>query len=337
VHKQNEIFLKFLEGSDLLEREEEILREVSKEIDFTPQKLLKRSSWWTSREIGAFHYLGNYKGKQAVLKIQGIKPETSEIYMIESFAKVNKSKILRPPHLYLTIPWDDNKRYEVLVMEHIVGYPIVNLPTNKLEIDKFYQLFENYRNNCLNDSWVEKPKEKISEKIEKNFSKWRESSFKLYPSYPLRNSKDKDLIDQAVQILIKEYQGIEPVFQHPHLTEWDLYKVRDQVVVLSNLYWGWRAPLYDAIFGFHWFKYHLIDVQNITTQKIDEQISLWQAKIENLAEVKNNQKLYKLAMLERYAAGLNLDALSVDPINPVSEYLVEFTRRELHKLISEFI
>lgn len=335
MKRQNEISLKFLEGSDLAEREEEILKDASIKTGFTAAKLIKRISWWTSKEIGAFHYLGSYKGKKSVLKIQGVKPTTSEIYMIKSFAKKNKSKILRPPRLYAALPWDQELRYEALVMEYVNGKPVVNLPTNQSEIDRFYELFEEYRRDCLGNPWIDKPEETISEKMKNNFSKWRKASFKLYPSHPLRENEDRDLIDKAVGILVKGYQEVEPIFQHPHLSEYDLIQAGNEVVVLSNLYWGWRAPLYDAIFGSHWFKYHLADVSNITVQKIDEQINLWMSKIESLSEVKNNLKLYKLAMLERYAAGLNLDGLSINSKNPTAEYLVELTRREVKSLISE--
>lgn len=333
--KQNEISLKFLEGSDLQDREKEVLSGSSKRLGFKPKELLQRSSWWTSKEIGAVHYLGNYKGTKAILKIQGVKPETSEIYMIESFAKVNKSKLLRPPHLYASLPWDNERRYEALVLEYIEGKRIVSTPASKSEIEEFYRSYEDYRKNCLSSPWIDKPNETISQKMEKNFKKWREASLKLYPNHPLRQEKDSELIDKAVKILINGYQNVEPEFQHSHLTENDLYYVEDKVVVGSNLYWSWRAPLYDAIFGFHWFKYHLSSVPTTTPAKIDEQIDLWISKIETLPNVRANENLYKLAMLERYAAGLNLDGLSIDPNVPISKYLVEFTRNELKRLISE--
>jgi hypothetical protein len=112
IHKkeQNEISHNYLKGSDLAEREEEVLVDATKKTGFIPNKLIGRSSWWDSKEIGAFHYSGKYKGKKAVLKIQGVKPSISEIYMINSFAKANKSKLIRPPHLYAFLNWNDEKR-----------------------------------------------------------------------------------------------------------------------------------------------------------------------------------------------------------------------------------
>jgi hypothetical protein len=71
--KQNEISQQFLEGSDLQERENTVLEEASKILNFSPIKLLGRSSWWTPKAIGAFHFLGKCQGKNTILKIQGIK------------------------------------------------------------------------------------------------------------------------------------------------------------------------------------------------------------------------------------------------------------------------
>ena len=87
---QNKISHLFLIGSDLQDREKEVLEAVSRKLNFIPKKLIDRSNWWSSKEIGAFRYEGEFKGRKAVLKIQGVKPATSEIYMIQSFSKDNK-------------------------------------------------------------------------------------------------------------------------------------------------------------------------------------------------------------------------------------------------------
>lgn len=272
--EQNEISYKVLEGSDLAEREQEVLKDAIERTGFVPTKLIGRSAWWGSSEIGAFHYIGEFEGRKAALKVQGVKPSISEIYMIESFAKTNRSTLLRSPYLYSTLPWDDQRRYEALIMEFIEGDTIVHIPMNQAEVDRFYQLYQNYKTNCLQFPWVDKPEETISYKVANNFAKWREASFKIYPNHPLRNKNDKELIDRAVEILTKEYKGVEPGFQHGHLANSDLYQVGDQVVVLSNLYWSWRPPFYDAIFSYHWFMYHLNNVDGITPKEVEQQRSL---------------------------------------------------------------
>lgn len=332
MKKQNEISHIYLQGSDLAQREKQVLKDASKKLGFIPNKIEGRSSWWGSKEIGAFFASGAYKNKPAILKIQGVKPTVSETYMIKSFAKTNKSKLIRPPHLYAFLAWDDRKRYEALVLEP-VEKRVIQTPTNKEELNIFFKAYEDYHKNCLDNPWLEKPKDTIPQRISENFKIWRKASFKLFPTHPLRKDEDIDLIDSAVQILKREYKNIDFEFQHGHFSESDLYQKQGKIILLSNLYWAWKPPLYDAVFGMHWFIYHLAEVNNITPQIVEEQRNLWFEKIEVLQKVKENEKLYKLALLERAAAGLNLDALSVDFNKPVAKHLVEKTRIQVKNLI----
>lgn len=334
MKNQNKISHLFLEGSDLADREKEVLEDASRRFSFIPKKLLDRSSWWTSKEIGAFRYEGKYKGKRAVLKIQGVKPKTSEIYMIQAFSKANKSKILRHPLLYSFLPWDDKKRYEALVLEFVDGKRIVNSPTNNKELEEFFNLRKEYKKNCVINPWIDKPSESLSDEIKINFKKWREASFKLYPTHPFREKTDRKLIDEAVDLLVQDYKGIASEFQHGHFSTGDLYKISEnEVIVLSNLYWSWKPPFYDAIFGYHWFIYHLAKLPNATPELVKQQRNLWLSTINSLAKTDSDKKLLNLALLERSAAGLNLDALSVDLKSPIAEYLVQATRDEVKRLI----
>lgn len=173
-------------------------------------------------------------------------------------------------------------------------------------------------------------------KFPKVFAKWREASFKIYPDHPLREKGDSDLIDRSVQTLVRDYKDVTPEFVHGHLSDGDFYQVKDQVVILSNLYWSWRAPFYDTIFGYHWYMYHLNDVPDITPDIVEGQRNLWMEQINIFAgESPQNRRLLNLALLERAAAGLNLDALSCDPAKPISKFLIERTRQELDRLLTE--
>lgn len=200
--------------------------------------------------------------------------------MIQSFSKANKSKILRPPLLYSFLPWDEEKRYEALVLEFVDGKRVVNSPTNKDELEEFFNLRTEYKKNCVANPWVDRPDFDLSEEVRINFTKWREASFKLYPTHTLRKPEDGKLIKEAIGLLVKNYEGIEPEFQHGHFSASDLLKVSEnEIVILSNLYWSWKPPFYDAIFGYHWFIYHLTKLPNATAELVEDQRSLWLSKI----------------------------------------------------------
>lgn len=182
--------------------------------------------------------------------------------------------------------------------------------------------------------WIEEPKESFSEEIKTNFSKWKQASFKLYPTHILRRKEDIELIDEAVNILTENYKDVKREFQHGHFGTSDLLKTRDgQAVILSNLYWSWKPPFYDAVFGYSWFIYHLAKLKNVTPKLVEGQRNLWLSKINSLVKTEEDRKLLNLALLERAAACLNLDALSVDINSPITEYLVKVTRDEIKRLI----
>lgn len=336
MKKQNKISHLFLQGSDLQDREKEVLEDVLKRMDFIPKRLMDKSSWWGSKEIGAIRYEGEFEGKKAVLKIQGVKPATSEIYMLQAFSKANKSKIIRSPVLYTSIPWSKTKRYEALIMEYIEGEKIVNCPTAPKELERFFTLYREYRKNCVAIPCVAKPEFNLSQEIKENFSKWRQASFKLFPAYPFRKNNDKVLIDKAIEVLMKNYQGLDSEFQHGHFSAEDLLEIsKNEVILLSNLYWSWRPPFYDAVFGYHWFMYKLAST-NLDIDEVEKQRQMWLDEIYKLPKNKEEERLLNLAFLERAAAGLNLDALSIDPQNPLAEYFVEETRKEVEELIAMF-
>lgn len=332
--KQNEISHIYLEGSDLADREQEVLEDAAFKLNFEVERISGRSSWWGSKEIGAFFAKGKFEAKEAVLKIQGVKPSVSEIFNIQQFERNNKSKLIRPPKLYAHLPWNEEKRYEALVLES-VKKRIVSTPTTNAEVKKFFEAYSEYRKNCLIFPWLAKPEDITVERVRENFDKWTKASLKLFPTHPFREESDKELIGKGVEILVRGYTNVELEFMHGHFSESDLYEKDGQIVLLSNLYWGYRPPLYDSIFGMHWFIYHLAEVGGITPEKIEEQRSLWLNGIEKLSSVQANDRLYKLALLERALAGLNLDALSIGTEGEIAKYLVDSTRKQVQNLIKE--
>lgn len=334
---QNEVSAGLFKNSDLDNRIDEIVSDFSSRSGFVPEQLLRKSSWWGSTEIGAFHYSGKFKGQKAVLKIQGVKPSTSEIFMIQSFAKSNRSKIIRPPQLFDYQLWDDHKRYEALILEDVGEKRIVNSPTNTKEVANFYKLHAEYRSRCLSEPWIAKPEQSISNLATTRFAKWREASLKIYPHHPYRSADDMHLVEVSLKRLVSGYTNIQPEFVHGHFSAGDLYTVNQQTVLLSNLYWSWRPPFWDTIFAYHWHIYSLASIPNITPKQIEKQRSLWFNHINKLSHsLPSSQKeQLLLALLERATAGLLLDALSCDPNLPASKYLVEKTRSLLNQYLKE--
>ena len=241
----------YISTTTLQFHEEEVVKDAIEKTGFQPVKLLNKSHWWGSKDSGAFHYAGEFEGKKAILKIQGAKSSLSEAEMIASFAKVNKSQTIRPPHLYAQLPWSESLEYEALILEWIKDDKVIECPAFVTEVVLFYSLYEDYRLHCVTEPWVVKPQGDAASYIQEKFALWRQEGKKMYPEHPLRRDEDEKLIEQAVEILTREYAGVPLEFQHGHFSAKDLFWVNDQVVLLSNLYWSWRAPFYDGVFGYH--------------------------------------------------------------------------------------
>lgn len=336
---QNDISRGHLSFSNHLDKRiNEIVVDIAQRTEFIPEKIISKSSWWGSRKIGAFHYQGTYQNRPVVLKVQGFRPNLSEADMINFFAQHNRSWLIRPPHLYAHLKWNSQKKYEALIMEPISGPPLVSPLASELEISDFFQTYLDYRQNCLGRPWVDLPSKSLSNIVKDNFSAWRQSSFKIYPYHPFRDRDDVNLIDQAISILTREYKHTPLEFMHGHFSANDLYRQGEHIVLLSNLYWSWRAPFYDAIFAYHWAIYHLCTLSDITPKKVESQRQLWFSHIHSLPTLKTSsqKKLLTLALLERAAAGLNLDALTCDPKQKISKYLVDSTRSNLKQLLDQF-
>jgi hypothetical protein len=106
-----------------------------------------------------------------------------------------------------------------------------------------------------------------------------------------------------------------------------------EVVLFSNLFWKWKYPFYDAVFGYHWFMYELAHVKGIRPAQVEEQREFWLSELFNLPL--KNLKLVKAALLERAVAGLIIDSFLIDPKKPIAEYLTQSTRDQVEKLLEE--
>lgn len=328
----------FISGADMSAKEKEILADIISRTGFKPKKVIWRSSYWGTAQIGAVHYQGTFKGEPSVLKIQGVKPEISEIYMVEQFAAQNRSQVIRPPKLFATILWDEAKHYEALIMEHVTGKKV--LQSGKLQsrknISKFFDYYQEYRENCLpQEPWLSQPGEVD---WDQNLQNLISASKKAYPNHPFREPTDERFVTKAAGLLTKIYQNVSLEFIHGHFSVEDLVYQNKEVVLFSNLFWKWKHPFYDAVFGYHWFMYELAHVKGIKPVQVEKQRKIWLSELSSLPWAKKspkNKKLLKAALLERAIAGLIIDSFLVDPKKPIAEYLTQSTREQIEKLSRE--
>ncbi|NCN45129.1 MAG: hypothetical protein COU63_00985 [Candidatus Pacebacteria bacterium CG10_big_fil_rev_8_21_14_0_10_36_11] len=331
--KQNSVSQLYFSNKDLTERLEQILAYIKTETPFVLDKPLQKSSWWNSKKIGAIHYSGSFNNTPAILKIQGTKPTTSEALMIENFTNQNQSQLIRAPKIYLYLPWQEKLEFEAIIMEETNHQKIVNLPASNLEITTFFNLYHEYKKKCLNKPWLEKPNISLAEQTLKNFATWQKISAEIHPNHPLKKSTDPELIKKGINHLAKKLDKTTWQFMHGHFSTRDLYQTNKETIILSNLYWSWRQPFYDAVFGFHWYQYDLANTENISLETLLVQRKTWKEYIlNNIPQTELDHELLELAFLERNLAGLNLDGLI--SVSPKAKALIQLTREDIAKAIN---
>lgn len=301
---------------------------------FVPESVIWRSDYYGTGKIGSIHYLGKYLGEKAVLKVQGAKPAVSEAWMIERCQSQNNSRILRPPHVLETIPWNDTNGFEVLIMEYAQGPKIIESGrlVTQSEVDKFFDIYQEYRQKMRNTPWLSRPEMDV----DRHFDKLFQLAKKIKPLSPFRQHEDAQLANQAREMLKGIWLSAELEFQHGHFSAEDLICQGDQIVLFSNLFWQWKFPFYDTVFAYHWVMYTLAQVPEISPDRIEEQRQIWLAAIAVLPQAQSaaQKKLLGAALLERAVAGLLVDGFSyIEEKNPIAEYLIDSTRTEVKRLI----
>ncbi|MBI4058935.1 hypothetical protein HY404_01705 [Candidatus Microgenomates bacterium] len=335
AYSANDVTTMRTEGVDLAPRIWQLVDDIAAKTSFLPEReFLRQSAWWKTGKVGAVHLPGillqDGKETRAILKIQGTKPPTSEATMITEFSRQNKSKIIRPPHIYAHLPWNEIRQYEAIIMEEVKGQPAKDL-------DQFFNLYEEYRANCRNFPWVAKPQEyNYRERV----SNWQAAVAEEVKRDHLGLSTDKELTEKAIKIIEDNTTVDDLEFVHGHFQPGDLIVTASgEAVLFSNLFWGWKNPFYDAVFGYHWRMLGMGGVENLTSEMLEAERQKWLSKIYNLAEVKKHhggKHLIDLALLERAVPALMVDRYMLDADKLQTPLIVEAARKELKRLVSLF-
>ena len=335
--EQNDISSLREVGRDLGGRWEKILNTVTSTSDFTTTgEKVREIQWWKTGKVGSVTVYGQYEGVPAVLKIQGTRPRTSQAEMIANFASQNKSKTVRPPQIFESIKWDDALEYEALILEEVKGsFPLTQRPSNSIELDKYFEIYEEYKVNCIQDPWLKRPGEYD---YSKTLSSWMDAVIEQSSSDPFKDENDIKLVDKAVSILTANLNIDDLEFMHGHFQTGDLHKVGNEVILTSNLFWSYRVPFYDAVFGYHWWMLGMEHKPDLTSNDLESERDQWLNKMYNLDSVnkrKDGEKMVTFALLERAIPALMVDRYMTDQSKHSAKVIAEHTRKELNRLVNE--
>lgn len=304
----NKISEKYFEQEDFSKREKEVLTEVTAKTGFEVEKEIFRGVIYQSDKVGSVIYLGKYKGKPAVLKLQGLRPEIDEIEIIKHFESQNQSRLVRLPKLYDYKLWNAESGYGYLITEYIDASKIFTMPFASLEdMKEFAMFYEEYRTSALTHPWIKPETTDSLLFTAKRMDNWRkisESKKKLkledYTPYLMR----------YYPLAIKHLPSIPMVFCHGHLTANDIYKLPGGTfLVLSNLFWSYRPQWYDLSFNI-WACLQNIRNTDYTFEEMTEYIGQWLSVYREIGVVKKDSdfdRKMNILLLERAMGAILVD------------------------------
>lgn len=337
--EQNDVTAMRELGIDLSDRWWDLLPQILEETGFRPDwKQVRQSQWWKSGKVGAVSIHGTFgEETPAVLKLQGTKPQTSEGDQINQFDVQNKSEIIRSPKIFKHLPWDNKLQVEAIVFEEIqnAAYSIVEHPAPQDHLDLYFDLYQEYRANCLNTSWIRRP---ASWSYANQVEKWIAATENMRQTDKFLLDLDWSLMRRGIEIIEDSLKVSDLEFMHGHFQPGDLLiKNNQEVILFSHLFWSWRIPHYDKVFGYHWWMLGMEHADGLTKDRYLSERKRWLDRIYALPDVQSDsqKRFLKLAFLERAVPALMVDRLMLDQTKPSAKLITDFKREELKELIVE--
>ncbi len=274
--------------NSLANNENAISKEVQRKTGFKVEKEIFRGqiiyTKGTKPVTGSILLKGTYKGKSAVLKIQGLKLESSEIEIIKTFEQQNKSKIIHAPTIYLSEEWNPKRGYGFFIMEYVNATHIYDLPfATTQQMKEFSRFYQEYKTKAVTKPWI---------KFE---------GYNLYSNTTVNNGSALSAVISAVEkwrknmetkgrLKLEDYApyliGFYPIavkyvpkmkieFMHRELVQQHIFKLDDGTYRLfSNILWGYRLQWSDLAYNI-W--YNLINIRgnNYTAEEVIKYIEKW--------------------------------------------------------------
>lgn len=328
---------KYFTQEDFSKRENEVLEIAVSKTGFTPQVVLFKGMIFDPDKVGSIIYKGIYEGKPAVLKLQGLHPETDEADILIGFKKQNRSKIVRLPELYTYQKWNEKDGFGFLVTEFIPYEKIHEMPfPSSKQIKLFCDFYEEYKTNCVNTPFVKTDEESNA----KNFVLKRIDTWKTISDH--KGLLEKTISRKQIENIVITYKDFmfknldsKMVFSHGHLSSKDILYNGKEFVLLSNLYWTYRPQYYDLIFNLHWCL-EAIDDNKFTLEKYIQFVNKWFSNFHQIPLVKKDSQAIKnihLMLLERTMGAILIDTGSRNETDEEVKHLLTLQVEFFNELI----
>jgi hypothetical protein len=274
----------FRQKQYLIDKPEQILKKVCELSRFEPAKLIYKGEVRRADWIGSLVYEGDFQGRDAILKIQGLKPEKEEPQIMARFMAQNKSSIIRAAKIYWHQPWNKKDKFGAFIMEKARSPQIFKYPyASKMQKILFRNFYDEFHIKALKEPWEKVP---VDERTNIQFFQKRiKRLVEERPDIKLPR-EDKERIKQFSDFVDKKIKESVTIFTHGHLGADDIHFNGKEYIIMSNLAWGYKPECYDLVFII-WGCLHKIRDAKINLQKAQKLISDWFLVDKDLKYLKN--------------------------------------------------
>lgn len=292
------------------ERERVILRDIESSTGFKALKELHRANVYDKSKVKDVIYKGAYEGREAVLKVQGVRPAEEESTIIEAFNRQNMSSLIRAPEIYLKRRWEPQAGYGFFIMEYVDAPRIFEKPfASAAERRDFARFYQELKTKALTRPFTaaKKPKSLMASNFD-SVDYWRRvcedvGRLKLqdYSGYVMR----------YYPIFARHADGIPLEFTHTHLYPDHILKPREgEYVLVDHLnQWQYAPKWYDLTMNV-WNCWMEIRDNSYTLDQLVRFVEDWKRAYETIPLVRKDEdfdRLFYVSMINRSIGTLTAD------------------------------
>lgn len=294
------------------DRADEKVQEVLQATGFEVKRMIFEGKIYKSDKIGTRIYEGeadvNGSKREAVLKVQFLKPDIEEAELMQRFTQQNGSSNIRVAEIYDHSPYNPQKEYGHIIMERVKGNPIFKGLATDEERETWLKFYEELRTNSLIEplfpaQWQEQDGRPITAL---RMSNWLNIARK-------QGHLDREKVGLSVRHMTQMVLGGvgETAFMHGHLSPDAVLSTENgERVLMSQAFWKY-LPLYsDTVFHIWASLKELRGEEIISAEQAIAYIETWRENYKTLPLLARDgefDKYFASAMRERCVGAMIVD------------------------------
>lgn len=288
-----------------------LVQETIKKTKFVLRRKVHQSYYYTPDKVRSLVFEGVYQNKPAVLKVYNNPYPIDEPIALNSFNRVNKSKILKAPEVYA----DEiiSPRTGWLIMEKLPGSgQFFKSPLKPNQRKQFINLYLEYRR-----TFPSKPTRKLT--LSENLSADEFHIYRINRWFQLANDKELEIaaigekpilkpeefiprFKKGINLIRREFKNRKMIWCQGHFKPNQVFQAPGNVYYLTDFGHTKMYPEGYELGLIIWADWMMVSNENLPYNKWKEGINDWLDKFRVVASklrIKKFQSLMKASLVER--------------------------------------